>query len=551
MNNKNLSIKETLNLAFKNHKENNFAVAENLYSKVLKIDPNNFDAIFLLGSLWFQMKNYSDAIRMLTNAINLKPKNINSYQNLGALLLEIGESQKAAQVLAKASMIQPDNSGVLYNLGNAYKNLGQLEKAVSCYKKAIKIEPRNTKAQNNLGNVYKSLRENKKAIEVFKKTLDIEPNHINANHNLANTYKETGDFSKAKDFYKKSFEINSNLESLHALSELDEKILNISLKEKIDKIISNKGDNYANLAYGNFLLSKYELKNNNLEKEFNYLIEAHSLYFLSKKDFYQKGINYWLNQLPKNQELTNFNFISNDNNNIKPIFIIGVPRCGSTLIEKIIASGSQNIPMGEEIGVLNFVLGKRIIKKQNIIEDIATINKEILDLYKERGLIDEGSNYTFTDKTLDNFFFIGLIKNLFPKAKIINCRRNPISSILSIMKNNLGGVSWAHKLENIFQFFDVYYKKIETFKSLYPNFIYDLELENFTKNPETESKKLMKYCELAWDKKCLEFYKRKDLVSRTASNVQIRKPIFDKSSSKVDPYKAYLEKYGKKYSWFN
>ena len=78
MNNKNLSIKETLNLAFKNHKENNFAVAENLYSKVLKIDPNNFDAIFLLGSLWFQMKNYSDAIRMLTNAINLKPKNINS-----------------------------------------------------------------------------------------------------------------------------------------------------------------------------------------------------------------------------------------------------------------------------------------------------------------------------------------------------------------------------------------------------------------------------------------------------------------------------------------
>ena len=119
------------------------------------------------------------------------------------------------------------------------------------------------------------------------------------------------------------------------------------------------------------------------------------------------------------------------------------------------------------------------------------------------------------------------------------------------MKNNLGGVSWAHKLENIFQFFDVYYKKIETFKSLYPNFIYDLELENFTKNPETESKKLMKYCELTWDKKCLEFYKRKDLVSRTASNVQIRKPIFDKSSSKVDSYKAYLEKYGKKYSWFN
>ena len=551
MNNKNLSLKQTLNLAFKNHKENNYAIAENLYSKVLKIDPNNFDAVFLLGSLWFQMKNYSNAIRMLTNAINLKPKNINAYQNLGVLLIEIGESQKAVQVLAKASMIQPDHSGVLYNLGNAYKDLGKLVKAVSCYEKTIKIEPRNTKARNNLGNVYKSLRDNKKAIEAFKKTLEIEPNHINANHNLANTYKEIGDFLKAKKFYKKSFEINSNLESLHALSELDDKTLNISIKEKIDKIVSNKKSNYNNLAYGNFLLSKYELKNNNLKKEINYLIEGHSHFFLSKKEFYKKGINYWLNQLPKNQELTNLNLKNNENNNLKPIFIIGVPRCGSTLIEKIIASGPQKIPMGEEIGVLNFVLGKRIIKSQNIMDNIGEINNEILELYKERGLINKINNYIFTDKTLDNFFFIGFIKSLFPKAKIINCRRNPISSILSILKNNLGGVSWAHKLENIFQFFDIYYKKIETYNSLYPNFIYDLELEKFVKNPEEESKKLMQYCEIKWDKKCLEFYKRKDLISRTASNVQIRKPIYKKSSSNDHSYKYFFEEYGKKYSWFN
>jgi len=551
MNNKNLSLKQTLNLAFKNHKENNYAIAENLYSKVLKIDPNNFDAVFLLGSLWFQMKNYSDAIRMLTNAINLKPKNINAYQNLGVLLIEIGESQKAVQVLVKASMIQPDHSGVLYNLGNAYKDLGKLVKAVSCYEKTIKIEPRNTKARNNLGNVYKSLRDNKKAIEAFKKTLEIEPNHINANHNLANTYKETGDFLKAKKFYKKSFEINSNLESLHALSELDDKTLNNSIKEKIDKIVSNKKSNYNNLAYGNFLLSKYELKNNNLKKEINYLIEGHSHFFLSKKEFYKKGINYWLNQLPKNQELTNLNLKNNENNNLKPIFIIGVPRCGSTLIEKIIASGPQKIPMGEEIGVLNFVLGKRIIKSQNITDDMGEINNEILELYKERGLINKSSNYIFTDKTLDNFFFIGFIKSLFPKAKIINCRRNPMSSILSILKNNLGGVSWAHKLENIFQFFDIYYKKIETYNNLYPNSIYDLELEKFVKNPEEESKKLTQYCEIKWDKKCLEFYKRKDLISRTASNVQIRKPIYKKSPNNDDSYKYFFEEYGKKYSWFN
>jgi len=126
-----------------------------------------------------------------------------------------------------------------------------------------------------------------------------------------------------------------------------------------------------------------------------------------------------------------------------------------------------------------------------------------------------------------------------------------MSSILSILKNNLGGVSWAHKLENIFQFFDIYYKKIETYNNLYPNSIYDLELEKFVKNPEEESKKLMQYCEIKWDKKCLEFYKRKDLISRTASNVQIRKPIYKKSSNNDDSYKYFFEEYGKKYSWFN
>ena len=84
-----------------------------------------------------------------------------------------------------------------------------------------------------------------------------------------------------------------------------------------------------------------------------------------------------------------------------------------------------------------------------------------------------------------------------------------------------------------------------------PNFIYDLDFENFTNKPEVESKKLLKFCGLPWDKKCLEFYKRKDLISRTASNVQIKEPIYKDSLNKYLPYKKFLNKYGKKYSWFN
>ena len=86
---------------------------------------------------------------------------------------------------------------------------------------------------------------------------------------------------------------------------------------------------------------------------------------------------------------------------------------------------------------------------------------------------------------------------------------------------------------------------------MFPNFIYQLQFENFLNNPEDESKKLMKYCGLSWDKKCLEFYKRKDLISKTASNIQIRKAIYKHPSDRYLPYKKLLNKYSEKYSWFN
>ena len=85
----------------------------------------------------------------------------------------------------------------------------------------------------------------------------------------------------------------------------------------------------------------------------------------------------------------------------------------------------------------------------------------------------------------------------------------------------------------------------------FPNFIYELEYEKFVNDPEEESKKLLKYCNLPWNKGCLEFYKRKDLISKTASNKQVRQPIYKHASDKYLPYKKLLDKYGNKYSWFN
>ena len=161
------------------------------------------------------------------------------------------------------------------------------------------------------------------------------------------------------------------------------------------------------------------------------------------------------------------------------------------------------------------------------------------------------SNYIFTDKSLDNFFYLNLIHKIFPNAKVIDCKRNALSSVMSILANNLIEISWAHKIEHILEYFDTYYKMMKNYKKTYPNFIYELKYEKFVNDPTGESKKLMKFCNLPWSNKCLEFYKRKDLISKTTSNVQIRKAIYKDSINKYLPYKQFLNKYFKKYSWLN
>ena len=519
---KELIIKETFSLAIKNHKKNNLQIAANLYKKVLKINPNHFESNYYLGILLGQKRRFDLAKSLLQKAIQIQPNHAMIHNNLGNMQGELGEYQNAMNSYEKAIAIKPDYLDAHYNFGLVLQKLGKLEKAISSYEKAIQIQPNHAMAYNNLGILFQDLGEIQKAINSYKMAVKYDPENL---------------------FY------------LYLLCRIDEKILNSNLKNKIYKIIEKNSCTKKNIAYGNFLLSRYELKAKKYKNEFDHLVKGHQLYFDSEEKKFKKNLKYWLNILPEKKKL--INFYRNDKNikidicEIKPIFIIGVPRCGSTLIEKIIASGSQNIPIGEETGIIDAEIENLINQEQLLNLNINKFQKKILEKYKLKRLVKENSKYIFTDKSLENFFYIDIIKKIFPLAKIINCRRSPLSSIMSTLKNNLSLLSWPHNLENIFEYYNIYYQIIKNFEKTLPNFIYDLQYEKFVSNPENESKKLMKFCDLPWDKKCLEFYKRKDLISETTSNFQIRKAVYKDSIDKYFLYKQFLSKYGNKFSWFN
>ena len=228
----------------------------------------------------------------------------------------------------------------------------------------------------------------------------------------------------------------------------------------------------TNSAFGNYLLAKYERKSKNYEKELKFLIKAHKNFFDSKKEKFELGVKYCFDDVLQIEKKAKVEKTNNDKyDEIKPIFIVGVPRCGSTLVEKVIASGSKTIPMGEETSVFeNFVI-KKILEKQSLNLGICSqVRKDINSLYQDRGLILKKYDNIFTDKSLNNFFYLKLIKQIYPEAKIINCRRDILSSIVSIFQNNLTELAWTHDLNNIFKYFNNYFEIINSYKEVTSNY---------------------------------------------------------------------------------
>ena len=188
MDKKNITIKEIYASAVENHQKNNFKIAEQLYNKILKIYPQHFDSIFLLGTLAIQIGDFDIAEKLFQKAIQIKPNHANVNYNLGIVLKRKGENKKAVIHYQKAIQINPNFVEAYNNLGVAFRELRELQKAKNCYEKTIKIQPNYPRGYSNLGNILGELGESDKSMRCYKKALEIEPNFVEAQQNIARFY---------------------------------------------------------------------------------------------------------------------------------------------------------------------------------------------------------------------------------------------------------------------------------------------------------------------------------------------------------------------------
>tara|TARA_B100000787_G_scaffold169425_1_gene160579 strand:- start:119 stop:1603 length:1485 start_codon:yes stop_codon:yes gene_type:complete len=479
---------------------------------------------------------------------------------IGLNLFKQTKYSQALNQFKKISEIKSDDFIVYWYLGHTEYKLHYYSDAIKSIEKSINIKSKDALNQNFLATIYMTINQHEKAIKILEELLKINFNNKTALINLAKIYTEKGNFIKATKYYLLVLEFEpKNYGVYYELIKLNKNYLNKELINQINNDLISNEINDENKIFVNYILAKNEKQNKNYKLEIELLFNAHSDYIKKKKIAENQEWNYYSNLLPQ--------FVSKSNNlelkldcQIKPIFIMGLPRSGTTLVESIISSGLTRLPMGGEVESFSKVFfSKNIIKDYESKflstdfcfqrNDYELMKENIVYQYDQLKLIDKEKNYQFTDKSLENFLYINIIRKIFPNAKFIYCQRNPFANIIAIIKNFLPNIYWTHTIDKIFKYFEIYNKNLNDELAKRNSDFILLNIENLTNDPKKISKEIFNFLELEWSAGCINLKESNNII-KTASNVQLRRSIKKHNLEYLDKYIPFFEHQGKKYSWF-
>ena len=493
----------------------------------------------------YNAKKFKEVIIKGKILIKKFPNQIIFFNATALSLAALGKNEEAKLILKDALIQNPNDINVLNNLGLIHYNINEFKIAREYYEKVLSINNHFVDALVNLSNL--DLKEHK--VDSAKKNLDLAYKYSSTpekseivNMSLGHYYQRSGDFKQALYYFNEVKKINptnsivdkeislikkySTKDDSH-IKEMEEKLNNTSDTELIKRISFALGKAYEDIKDYRKSFEFLEKANKIVAKEINYQFNKDLELFSRIRFLFEKF------RIKKFSDCEN-----------KIIFIIGMPRSGTTLTEQIISS-HKNVYGAGELNFLSDTIQKNIINKK-----IETFDKEIftnaLKKIKDSYLANINSfNYTheyITDKAPLNFRWVGFIKLIFPNSKIIHCNRDPMDVCFSNFKNSFATTSlpFSYNLENLAKFYNLYKNLMNFWKKNLEESFYDLKYENLINKQENETKQLLDYCGLDWDEKCLEPHKNKNLVA-TASIAQVRMPVYKTSVGKWHNYSENLK----------
>ena len=514
------------------------------YIKLLNEKFPNQPLLFnLIGACYKEIGQLDGAVQMFRIAVSINPKYAEAFFNLGATLQALDQKDDAVENYQKAIDITPNYPDAHNNLGNTLLDLGKIDSAIESLEWAVAYKHDFAEAYNNLGNAYNDSGKPDKAIENFKKAISCNPSYEKALFNLALVYKDLGNRDEFVENIEKALALNPSWGHAHYhLSRVKSYKKNDPQIDQIKQALEIENLNSIDLIGLNFALSKVYEDLENHKEQFKFLNEANSLR--------KKELNY---SIERDQKLflriketfkmppSVFNSSELKMKPIKPIFIVGMPRSGTSLVHQILDSHSEVKGLGELNNLNKFVVP--LLKSFNHDIKECFSKKELLLLRDEylNSLPISGINENIiVDKMPLNFRYIGFILSCFPDAKVIHINRDPMATCWSIYKYEFRGNAYSFNQEDIASYYGLYSDLMGFWKDLFPGKIYDLCYEDLTSNQEEETQELLRYCELVWDDKCLNFHNNKTSV-KTTSSMQVRKKMYQGSSEAWKKYEIYLK----------
>lgn len=554
------------------------------FKKALKLFPDHPEINNNLGSLLCQFDQACEALYYLNRAVQVKPDYIEAYCNLGLALLKQNCAAEARGNFIQAIKANDVCAQAYVGYANACYALGEYRESIAAYKKSIGLEPGNAevyislaeallrlepskdnhlqaeKALRNaltinandirslcfLGNTLHLLGRYEEAIEVFRQGLEIDATHLECIAGAVRAMERIGDFSAAEALLCPLLESGeiTNINLAVAFSTLAP---HIGMQEKaikgLEHVIATTSDK-ENLATACFALGKLYDSQKNYPKAFVYFDRANTSGDI--KHDKKKCRNEFKACMDAYTPDKIISRIRASNASKMPIFIVGMPRSGTSLVEQILASHPDVYGAGEleDIGLLSVELTRRLGSTSLYPEPIDRMTQECADniaqMHLEKLAIYADNAPHVIDKMPHNFMQLGLIDILFPGSRIVHCTRNPMDTCLSIYFQSFNDHHpYANSLEDLGSYYREYERLMAHWHSVLRIPILDIQYENLVENTSDLTHELLDFCELEWADQCLRFYDSNRQV-KTPSYDQVRRPIYKNSVSRWKNYESDL-----------
>ncbi len=508
-------VRDALAKASQLHQQGKFEEAEKIYRQVLAKEPENVDALRMLAMIAAAANKPDDCERLLRKVISLAPDFALAQLDMGRTLKEQDRFEEAIYHFRKATTLEPGNAQAHFLLGGVLAPAAQTEQAAQAYKDALTHNPNHAAALLGLGHVLKTLGQQEAGIQAYRDCIKLKPENGETYWSLANL--KTFSFSE-EELNKmiemvegKQLEPQSEVNFLFALGKAFED------RKDFDQAWQYYDEgNQKQRALINYDPVLTEVQNDDL-------LDVYTREFMAE-------------------------FMGKGNPDASPIFVLGLPRTGSTLIEQILASHSQvegtsELPyIGRACSSLNrnradginYPQAMRELQPENLV----ALGQLYLDKAKMHR--QEGTPY-FIDKMPNNFPSAGFIKLILPNAKIIDTRKHPFDACLGNYKQLFAkGQNFTYDLTDIGEYFLQYERLMDHWDTVMPGEILHVQYEDTVMDFENTVRRIFDFCGLPFEEACLNFHET-DRAVRTASSEQVRQPIYTGAINRWRYYENHLE----------